>query len=51
MILGHLISHGYKIKIWQGCGSKRVEIDRSQSIFIFRIRIGIYNVPGPNALH
>ena len=51
MIQGHLISLGCKVQRWRVRASlKRVDVNRSQRMFKFRIRRRIYNVPGPNAL-
>ena len=51
MIQGHLISLGCKVQTWRVRASlKRVDVNRSQRMFKFRIRRRIYNVPGSNAL-
>ena len=51
MIQGHLISLGCKVQRWRVRASlKRVDVNRSQCMFKFRVRRRIYNIPGPNAL-
>ena len=51
MIQGHLASLGCKVERWRVRTSlKRVDVNRSQHMFKFRIRRKIYNVSSPNVL-
>ena len=51
MIQGHLISLGCKVQRWRVRASlKRVDVNRSQRMFKFRIRRRKYNVLSPDAL-